>query len=145
MRVLVADASVVVKWILPDRTEEHTAEAMAMLDDLQRDRLNLVQPPHWIVETAAVVVRLRPHAADRAVRLLHSLELPIDDDEGTYAVGCRLAEELRHHLFDTLYHAIALRRAGAELVTADDRYFRKAKRFGAIRRLADYVAADDRT
>jgi predicted nucleic acid-binding protein len=48
-----------------------------------------------------------------------------------------MAIELRHHLFDTLYHAVALER-GASLVTADDAYFRKAYRLGGIVRLAEW-------
>jgi predicted nucleic acid-binding protein len=44
----------------------------------------------------------------------------------------RLAIEIRHHLFDTLYHAVALEH-DALLVTADETYCSKAERFGTIR------------
>jgi predicted nucleic acid-binding protein len=50
----------------------------------------------------------------------------------------RLAVELGHHVFDTLYHAVALRSGTATLATADQRYFRKAARRGRIARLADH-------
>jgi hypothetical protein len=36
------------------------------------------------------------------------------------------------------YHAVALATPGAELVTADTAYFRKAAREGSIRHLADW-------
>ncbi len=44
---------------------------------------------------------------------------------------------LKAHLFDTLYHAVALE-TGATLVTADDRYFAKARGEGSIVMLQDF-------
>jgi predicted nucleic acid-binding protein len=49
-----------------------------------------------------------------------------------------IAVGLNHHLFDTLYHAVALEE-GATLVTADEAYFAKAKQLGGIERLADFA------
>jgi predicted nucleic acid-binding protein len=49
-----------------------------------------------------------------------------------------LSISLNHHLFDTLYHAVALEE-GATLVTADDAYFDKAKHLGGIELLADFA------
>ncbi len=44
---------------------------------------------------------------------------------------------LNHHLFDTLYHAVALEE-GATLVTADEVYLGKAQGLGGISSLADF-------
>jgi predicted nucleic acid-binding protein len=46
---------------------------------------------------------------------------------------------LNHHLFDALYHAVALE-VGATLVTADEVYFNKAKELGGLQRLGDFQA-----
>jgi hypothetical protein len=46
-----------------------------------------------------------------------------------------LAIRLNHHVFDTLYHAVALSVPQTTLVTADETYYRKAQAFGAIRLL----------
>jgi predicted nucleic acid-binding protein len=51
--------------------------------------------------------------------------------------AAELTVVLRHHLFDTLYHAVALEE-GATLVTADEAYFTRAKELGSIARLADF-------
>jgi len=51
-----------------------------------------------------------------------------------------LALETTHHLFDTLYHAVALELEDALLVTADERYHGKAERYGTIRALRDWEA-----
>ena len=46
--------------------------------------------------------------------------------------------ETNHHLFDTLYHAVALEHEDALLVTADERYHEKAAGYGTIRALHDW-------
>ena len=94
---------------------------------------------HWFDEVAAVVVRLRPAAAKPALALLDALAFDVDGDQDTYDLACDLAIRLRHHLFDTLYHAVAIR-LGVELITADLAYYRKAKRLGSIRQLRDVRA-----
>lgn len=49
----------------------------------------------------------------------------------------RIAHDLDHHLFDTLYHAIAFEYEYT-LVTADDHYFRKSQHLGRIVRLSTW-------
>lgn len=44
----------------------------------------------------------------------------------------------QHHLFDTLYHAVALHTPNAVLITADARYHAKARLEGQISLLADF-------
>ena len=132
---LVADASVAVKWVLPDR-EADSVPALELLAGIRNGDIDLIEPVHWLAEVAAVIVRLRPSAAKPALALLDALELDIDGERETYELACDLAVRLRHHLFDTLYHAVAIRR-GVELVTADLAYQRKAKRIGSIRTLSE--------
>ena len=55
----------------------------------------------------------------------------------SYRRGAELSIQLKQHLFDTLYHAVALEE-GATLVTADEAYFAKAKDLGNITRLSDF-------
>ena len=50
--------------------------------------------------------------------------------------AAQIAVQFNHHLFDTWYHAVALG-AGATLVTADERYFNKAKGLANIVLLRD--------
>ena len=59
------------------------------------------------------------------------------NDVGHYQRAISLALKLDHHLFDTLYHAIALEEK-ATLVTADRRYYGKAKRMGSIFMLEEF-------
>lgn len=139
MRVVV-DASVTVKWLLPEQPgETDGAEALALLDAVRNNQVQLVQPPHWLAEVGAVLARLDPVLAKPAVALLHALESPVKDEAEIYASGIDLAVELNHHLFDTLYHAVALSGFADTLITSDLRYFRKARRKGGICTLAGFM------
>lgn len=59
---------------------------------------------------------------ERATALMQSVIADVD----VWQRACTLATETREHLFDTLYHAVALTSDDAALVTADDRYCTKA-------------------
>src|SRR5262249_52332626 len=125
LMLLVVDASVVVKWIFPDRDREADSDrALDLLADIQKGRTEVVQPVHWLAEVAAVTARLAPEVSRDAVGLLHAMELPTRDEPEIYFRACDLAADLGHHVFDTLYHAVALSIADARLVTADERYWR---------------------
>ncbi|MBA4155856.1 MAG: type II toxin-antitoxin system VapC family toxin [Gemmatimonadetes bacterium] len=139
MTLIVADASVVVKWLVPQQEAEPDIEqAFRLLAEVRSGRARLYQPAHWLAEAAAVVARLSPATARQKVSLLHAMGCRIVDDQAVYKTAVDLATDLNHHLFDTLYHAVALHVAEANLVTADERYFRKAYAYGRILRLADF-------
>ena len=130
--ILVIDASVAVKWALREAdAEEQTDEAVAVLAAIDSGQAEVLQPAHWLIEVAAVLVRLWPEAADKAIHRLDLMNLPIAADAAVMRTAIRLARELDHHLLDTLYHAVALERGGV-LVTADGRYARKAYPLGGV-------------
>jgi predicted nucleic acid-binding protein len=132
------DASVVVKWVFPvSEAEEHIDRALRLLQGVRERRITLLQPPHWLAEVAAVVTRLHPEIVEPALDLLDAMELPVTRDLPVFKTASQIAHELNHHLFDTLYHAVALEH-DRTLVTADDRYFLKARSFGKIVRLAGW-------
>ena len=139
MTRVVADASVVVKWLLPD-DEADLPQALRLLDDVRTGRVRLVQPPHWLAEVAAVLARLSPETAADDVADLATITCEVVRTVSMYRRAVDLAVRLDHHLFDTLYHAVALETPGARFVTADDRYYRKAHAQGRIHRLAGEAA-----
>lgn len=141
MSLLVVDASVVVKWCLPDRPDEQDADkALAIMEAFVQGDLRLLQPAHWLAEAAAVLARLDPERAQEMVALLHDLEIHEHTSPEVWCCAVKLACDLRHHLFDTLYHALALEHPGGLLVTADDAYFTKARSQGSIVRLCDFAS-----
>jgi predicted nucleic acid-binding protein len=129
----VVDASVVVKWLLRDSPREQDAlPAMRLLDAITAGTLEPLQPPHWLAEIASVMARLSPCTSVEAVQFLHALELPVLDGPEVYAEACRLATRLDHHLFDTLYHAVARCEPATTCITADETYYRKARSLGGV-------------
>jgi predicted nucleic acid-binding protein len=143
----VVDASVIVKWVFADSDrEENIPESLSLLAAIRVGVASPLQPPHWIAEVAAVITRKKPEKASPALELLDALELPVLANVTVYQRAAQLAADLGHHLFDTLYHAVALE-SGSILVTADDTYFRKAGKLGGIMKLAmwpEEVFADPR-
>lgn len=132
MNEVVVDASVIVKWVFPgSENEEHVEQALELLAGIRDGKVVLLQPQHWLVEVAAVVTRLRPELAEPALDLLGAMEFAAVDDLPVLKRASRISHELNHHLFDTLYHAVALE-YDRTLVTADDHYFKKAKHLGRI-------------
>ena len=120
--------------------EPDTDKAFALVESVVSGRLEILQPVHWLAEVAAVAARLAPQTAVADVEMLAAFEFPITDDPNVIRRATGFAVETNRHLFDTLYHAIALEHKEALLVTADDRYYGKAKGYGKIRTLHDWGA-----
>jgi predicted nucleic acid-binding protein len=137
---LVVDASVSVKWYLRHRADEaHVAEALAVLAAIDLTTTDLFAAPHWILETVSVLARIEPAIASSALSEMVDMRPGLVTEAAALSNAIALAVDLRHHLFDTLYHAVALE-AGATLITSDDAYFAKAAHLGGIQRLADFRA-----
>jgi predicted nucleic acid-binding protein len=137
---LVVDASVAIKWLLPERDDEANSDkALALLAGVREGAIELIQPPHWLAEVAAALSRLSPATVEDDVVDLYALELPVLDTPTVYLTACELARSLNHHLFDTLYHAVALEAPNAALITADENYYRKGAVRGSITLLSSFT------
>ena len=135
MKVVVG-ASTTIKWFIPDN-EEDTEQAIQLFKNIQVCSVEPVQPIHWQAEVIAVLSRIKPETSVQSIKLLSALEFPVWDNIETYQEASKLAITLKHHLFDTLYHAVALEK-DALLITADKKYYNKAKNIGNILLLNDY-------
>jgi len=138
----VADASVAVKWFLPPTEAERDHDrAATLLQGVKAGQIVLREPPHWIAEVAAVLSRLVPTTAHREIEDLYAMRIAVVETAELYTTASRLAVSLDQHMFDTLYHAVALLVPECTLVTADERYYAKARRTGSIALLRDFDAA----
>jgi predicted nucleic acid-binding protein len=134
----VVDASVAIQWFFQSATDEdHLDLALALLRANRDGEIRLYQPSHFIAEVAAVLARKKPDEARADVCDLLNIDFQVTESTAVYATACDLAIRLNHHLFDTLYHAVALHTPDATLVTADRRYFDKAQSIGPIVWLGD--------
>lgn len=136
---VVVDASVAIKWLRPDQSDELDVEqALALLEHIDQQQVFMLQPPHFLAEVMAVIARLAPEYADRVFNALSNLDMTLVERSDVYRCAIRLSIELQHHLFDTLYHSVALQTPGAQFVTADEAYYRKARDKGQIQLLHNY-------
>jgi predicted nucleic acid-binding protein len=139
--IVVLDASVILKWLLEDPIREpDTEKAFTLIESVVSGRLEILQPVHWLAEVAAVAARLVPQTAIGDVEMLAAFEFPTTDSPAVIRRATSLAIETNHHLFATLYHAVALEHEDALLVTADERYYGKAEGYGTIRALHNWEA-----
>ena len=139
--IWVLDASIAPKWFFADRADEPlVAPAITLLQRFQTGEDRFLRPPHFVAEMAALLARESPETANDSVNDLLTMTCKTMADEVVYRRAIALADKLDHHLFDTLYHAVALVH-DATLVTADAKYFKKAKKLDAIIWLAG-VAID---
>lgn len=59
--MVVADASVALKWFLRDAPGgHHQREALHLLEQAFDGRVQLWEPPHFLAEVAAVLAQLKP-------------------------------------------------------------------------------------
>lgn len=137
---LVVDASVAIKWLLGDvRGEADVPTANQVLFRVRDGEVRLVQPPHFVLEMASVLAREAPARAALDLADLGLVEMSVVDETQVVHRALELAIHHRQHVFDTMYHAVALSRPDALLVTADERYWRAARGAGRIVRLADFA------
>ena len=107
----VVDASVVMKWFLPD--EEFAQEALAVLIALQDGDVSLVAPNHLYYEVANVlrtsVRRARMTDEEARESLVACLALPINTyrDRELVLRGFDKAQEFGCAAYDGLYLAVA--------------------------------------
>jgi predicted nucleic acid-binding protein len=138
---VVLDASVVIKWLLNDpQREAGTEKATQLMELIAKGSQAALQPPHWLAEVGAVLARENPSTATHDVTMLSALDLPTTNDPLVLRRAVALAIELKQHVFDTLYHAVALETPEATLITADRGYLRVARRRGRIVDLLDWNA-----
>ncbi|MFA5372488.1 MAG: type II toxin-antitoxin system VapC family toxin [Sideroxydans sp.] len=138
--ILVLDASVAIKWFFRDEpNEQHAQRALQILQAVGAGEVRLVQPPHFMAEVSAVLARENPEQVQTDIVDLLNVGWRVSESAEIYGIASELAASLNHHLFDTLYHAVALHEPDALLVTADVRYYNKAGKAGRITLLEDFL------
>jgi len=100
------------------------------------------RPPVKLVVDASVAVKWFFHnkAGEQEVAQALNILDALQAGGAAYRLGASLSRQLKHHFFDTLYHAIAIEQ-GAMLITADNSYFAKAFRLGNIKLLTSFTAS----
>jgi len=122
MSVVVVDASVVIKWYLP---EVHGEAALRLLDSPDE----FIAPDHLFAETTNAVwkaVRRKELSAAEGLNIIERL----DDEVQIKLVSCQdlavdayeIAVSFGRSVYDAMYLALAVDR-NTRLITADDRLY----------------------
>ena len=138
---LVVDASVAVKWVLPEPESE---PALRIQEEFQDEKLDLVAP-HLLISEAGNVLWKRVRRGDldarSAQRCFQQLlrDSPVLLDSPAVSLSAlHLAMAHGQTFYDCLYLAWALEQR-CDLVTADEKFFRAMRpAFACIRLLGEF-------
>jgi len=136
-RVIVPDASVLLKWILQSTDGSDHDRALELKTAWLDDACELVVPTLWVFEVGNVLGLKHPVKADSLLRAM--LDLGIRE-EAPYVYAEAIVSLMRAHkvtFYDAAYHALAIRHRGT-MLTADRAYTRKAARAGHVTLLSDW-------
>jgi predicted nucleic acid-binding protein len=125
MTLTVIDAGIAVKWFL---SEIHSDKAIHLLDQYQRQAIDLIAPDLLIAEATNVFWKRAARgdltvqeAADNLQDLL-TINLPLVSAAALAPKALALAQAHQRSVYDCLYLALALER-DCEFVTSDERLY----------------------
>ncbi len=140
MKLVVPDASVILKWVLQAQNELDTRKALSILEDYRDEKLDLRLPTLWRYEVGNVLGIKHPKAAREAMEILlghEFMEEGLDFDYCAHILQF-MTEVGRVSFYDVAYHVLAIRNGGT-CVTADEAYVKKAGRKGHIMTLSRWA------
>ena len=139
--LVIPDASVILKWVLPSADEADMGRAMALRDAIASGSLQALVPELWLYEVGNTLARRLPSQADRLLDSLLRFNLPsAAPSHRWFSQVLGLTRRYGVTFYDAAYHAHAILERGV-FVTADERYFRQAREARFIVRLADWDPA----
>lgn len=138
MSLVVPDASVILKWVLPEGNEPLHAQAGTLRQQFSDEKLSFAVPSLWRFEVGNLLARKYPDDAVQDLLDLQDMGMHEPAPSQTWVEHtCRLAQEYSVAFYDAAYHALAIVESGT-LVTADERYLRAVGGQVSICHLADW-------
>ena len=126
MSRIVLDASVAVKWFLPEKVETMATEALALLDRSGRNEIQIIVPDLFWVEFASVLWKairrgnFPKDSADAALASLKRFDFPTISSLNLLDDAFQIATDYGRTVYDCLYVALAVQ-SNSQLITADER------------------------
>ncbi len=138
MKLIVPDASVLLKWVLPGEREPHVTEALEIRDAFVAGKIRLLVPALWFFEVGNMLGLYHPATAEERLSALVDAGIPEAAlDREWQSVTLNLVNKHRVTFYDASYHALAIVNRGV-FVTADAKYQRKLGSDPAVRILPDW-------
>ena len=136
--LVVPDASVLLKWVLPSHDEPDTDKALLLRAAIVNEAVHALLPALWLYEVGNTVARRFPGHASGWLSAL--IKFGIDEALPSPPWLAKTLELTSRHevsFYDAAYHALALIHNGL-FVTADARYVNRVTESGSVVALSDW-------
>ena len=141
--LVIPDASVILKWVLPPADEADVTRALALRDAIAAGDVQALVPELWLYEVGNTLARQFPNQAGLLLASLLRFNLSsVSPSRQWLAQVLDLTRRYGVTFYDAAYHAHAILEDGV-FVTADERYFRRASDARSIVQLAEWGISED--
>jgi predicted nucleic acid-binding protein len=136
--LVVPDASVLLKWVLPSDDEPDVNKALLLRTAIQNDAVRAIVPALWLYEVSNTVARRFPAHASAWLSSLMKFSLrEAMPSEAWLAAALELTRAYEVSFYDAAYHALAITRKGV-FITADVRYVNRMAGEGTVVALSEW-------
>ena len=137
--LIVPDASVLLKWVLPSDDEPDTDRALQLRTSILEESVRSLLPSLWLYEVGNMIARRFPAHAVTWMSALMKFELKEAPPTSVWlTTTLELTSKYEVTFYDAAYHALALIHKGT-FVTADTRYVKKVADDGNVVALSDWL------
>ena len=135
--LVVPDASVLLKWVLPsDKPDAY--KALLLRAAIQDEAVDALLPALWLYEVGNTIARRFPVHAPSWLSALMKFGLEeASPSQPWIAKSLELTQHYEVSFYDAAYHALALIHKGV-FVTADRRYVNRVREAGSVIALAEW-------
>jgi predicted nucleic acid-binding protein len=138
MPLVVPDASVLLKWVLPSDDEPDADKALLLRSAILDEEVHALVPALWLYEVGNTVARRFPAHASGWLSALMKFDLEeAPPSQPWLAKALELTSRYEVPFYDAAYHAIALVHKGL-FVTADTRYVNRVTEAGSVISLSEW-------
>ena len=136
--LVVPDASVLLKWVLPSDDEPDADKALLLRAAIQDEVVDALLPALWLYEVGNTIARRFPmHASSWLSALIKFGIEEASPSQVWLAKTLELTERYEVSFYDAAYHGLALTYKGM-FVTADSRYVNRVREAGSVIALGDW-------
>ncbi|MGH9628395.1 MAG: type II toxin-antitoxin system VapC family toxin [Bryobacteraceae bacterium] len=138
MPLVVPDASVLLKWVLPSADEPDADKALLLRTAIQDEAVHVLLPGLWLFEVGNTIARRFPTHASAWLSALMKFGLEeASPSQPWLAKTLELTRRYEVSFYGAAYHALALIHKGL-FVTADSRYVNRVTEPGSVIALSEW-------
>jgi predicted nucleic acid-binding protein len=136
--LVVPDASVLLKWVLPSNDEPDADKALLLRSAIVDESVRALVPALWLYEVGNTIARRFPmHASGWLSALMKFGLKEAPPSQPWLAKSLELTSRYEVSFYDAAYHALALIHDGL-FVTADRRYVTRVTEPGSVISLGEW-------